>query len=165
MGQALSFCPPHRSADHRRGTAARRHFPPHRPATSSIAPKSGDGNIIDAAATRTFRNLLVMVESDDSPIKNRAEYAKSPTVAERIEQEVEDELRRRRRQGEAEEKNNAETDTGIMQRKRMCVPDKMREATNAADDVILHVVEERDEIYNAESLPDEEYDGANMQLM
>mmetsp|Transcript_17333 Transcript_17333/g.49641 ORF Transcript_17333/g.49641 Transcript_17333/m.49641 type:complete len:163 (-) Transcript_17333:172-660(-) len=162
MGQALSFCPPHRSADHRRG-AARLYFPSHRPATSSIAPRSDDDNVIDASVTRTSRNLLVIVENDDSPITNRAEYAKSPTVAERIEQEVEDELRRRRRQGEAEEKNNAEMDTGIIQRKRMCMPDKMREGTNAADDVIL--VEERDEIYNAESLPDEEYDGANMQLM
>ena len=44
----------------------------------------------------------MIVDNEDSPIK-KAEYAKSPTVAERIEQEVEDELRRRRQCAEADE--------------------------------------------------------------
>ena len=103
MGQALSFCPPNATSS----TADRRL------AASSVGTRSSDDDeaaSASAATSLTSRHenlLLVIVDSSDgdSPIKKRAEYAKSPTVADRIEQEVEEELRRRREE-ETKEKEN-----------------------------------------------------------
>ena len=92
MGGVVSFCPTRETdiGDHRHRRS--RHCPA---GTHTV-------NACKIAALAS-RNLLVIVDDEDSPIKNRAEYAMSPTVAERIEQEVEDELRRRRQCAEANE--------------------------------------------------------------
>ena len=87
MGQAISFCPP----DARRDEAIGR---------NSSDNGNADNALVTAntLASRHNNLLLVIADSseDNSPIKNRAEYAKSPTVADRIELQVEEELRRRR---------------------------------------------------------------------
>ena len=114
MGQALSFCPPNATSS----TADRRL------AASSVGTRSSDDDeaaSASAATSLTSRHtnlLLVIVDSSDgdSPIKKRAEYAKSPTVADRIEQEVEEELRRRREEetrekGNGTKKGEAKTET------------------------------------------------------
>ena len=97
----MSFCPTRGETDindhqHRRGRRC------HCPATHNQSSSGTHNANADTKSPLTSRNLLVIVDDDDSPIKNRAEYAMSPTVAERIEQEVEDELRRRRQFAEDE---------------------------------------------------------------
>ena len=103
MGQALSFCPPNATSS----TADRRLA-----ASSVETSRSDDDDAANATAATSLasrhNNLLLVVVGSadgDSPIKKRAEYAKSPTVADRIEQEVEEELRLRREE-ETKEKGN-----------------------------------------------------------
>ena len=90
------------------------------------------------------RNLLVVVDDEDSPIKNRAEHAKSPTVAERIEQEVEKELRRRRQYAE-DEVATKEINTNKAKEKTTDRP-----TPNHKREGIYEDVEHRDEVQHAE---------------
>ena len=156
MGQALSFCPPNATSS----TADRRL------AASSVGTSSSDGDEAASAsaatslASRHNNLLLVIVDSTDgdSPIKKRAEYEKSPTVADRIEQEVEEELRRRRKEEtkkkgngtkEAEAETETNTDATGQQWKWMFnIKRGGRYLVGANNNGVL--VEDRDEIQNVD---------------
>ena len=155
MGQALSFCPPNATsstADHRLAASS----------VGTISSYDDEAASATAAASLASRHnnlLLVIVDSadDNSPIKKRAEYAKSPTVADRIEQEVEEELRRRREK-ETKEKGNgtkkaeAETETNTdatgQQWKWMFNIKRGGHLVGANNNGVL--VEDRDEIQNVD---------------
>ena len=131
MGGVVSFCPPRETDidDHRHRRS--RHCP--------AGTHTANAGKIAALASR---NLLVIVDDEDSPIKNRAEYAKSPTVAERIEQEVEDELRRRRQCAE-DEMGTKEADISTSEQKRT----DMTAAKYKRED---NDIEQRDEVQHTD---------------
>ena len=142
MGGIVSFCPPRDEADfndqHERCPRSQRHCPPTHNQSSTTTQNSNT----DTTAALASRNLLVIVDDDDSPIKNRAEYAMSPTVAERVEQEVEDELRRRRQYAE-DEMATKEVDINTSEQ-------KITDTTTANHKREKKDTEQRDEVQHVE---------------
>ena len=141
MGGIVSFCPLRDAADFNDQHCPRsqRHCSTH--GNHSTATHNASA---DTIAGPMSRNLLVVVDDEDSPIKNRAEYAKSPTVAERIEQEVEKELRRRRQYAE-DEVATKEINTNKAKEKTIDRP-----TPNHKREGIYEDVEHRDEVQHTE---------------
>lgn len=142
MGGIVSFCPPCDADQH--CPRSQRHCPPNRADTHNQSLTTAHNPNADTTTALASRNLLVVVDDEDSPIKNRAEYAMSPTVAERVEQEVEDELRRRRQEGVRDEMKTKEADINTSEQKKIDTANANHKQGEVREDL-----EQRDEVQDA----------------